>query len=109
MKKLSKNQSLHERRIDNPKNKYSLVISYKKEKEKVFEVFTLNAREADIQSKAKKIFYRVVREKSWIILHNIVKPYEQDRHNMRSKNGILTNYIKAPSDFHGFEYTYCIA
>lgn len=64
MKKLSKNQSIHEQCIANPRSTYSLVISWKENGNKNYSIHKVGARELDIQEKARKIFYRIVKEKS---------------------------------------------
>ena len=109
MKKLSKNQSIHEQRVSNPKYRYSLVISWKENGKKQFSIHTVWARELDIQSKAHKIFYRIVKEKSGLILHNIQKPFEQDIHNLKRKKWLFVESKKwiHNQNINSFEYTYC--
>ena len=107
MKKTSA-RSLHETRVNNPRHTYSMVVTWKNDREKEYEVVKLASRELDIHEKARKIFYRIVKEKTGILLHNLQKPYEQDRHDFTRKKGTLTRKaIKAPSSLHSFEYTYC--
>ena len=71
--------------VENKRYTYSLVVSWKEGGEKKFSIHKVGARELDIQEKARKIFYRIVKEKSGMILHNMQKPFEQDRHTMKKK------------------------
>lgn len=103
MKKIPSNKSLHERRVSNPRNQYQLVISYKEDMEKKYELIRVASRELDIQEKARKIFYRIVKEKSWIILHNLVKPFEQELHSYKRRKGKLEpkNNVEYERDIEG--------
>ena len=95
--------------VENKRYQYSLIISWKDSGKKEYEVYKVWARELDIQEKARKIFYRIVKEKSWMILHNIQKPFEQDRHNLKIKNWLFTESKKwiQNQNINNFEYTYC--
>lgn len=95
--------------VENKRYTYSLVVSWKEWTEKRFSIHKVWARELDIQKKARAIFYRIVKEESGMILHNIQKPFEQDRHNMKRKNWL---FIEDRQWFHNqninsFEYTFC--
>ncbi len=97
--------------VANPRKQYSLVISWCDNWKKMYESHKIASRELDIQSKARTIFYRIVKEKSGMILHNMQKPFEQDIHNIRRKKGIIVeskNWIHN-QNINNFEYTYCIA
>lgn len=108
MRKVSPH-TLHDIRVNNPRNTYSMVVTWKNDREKEYEFIKLSWRELDIHEKARKIFYRIVKEKTWILLHNLQKPFEQDKHNYKSNKWSMTRkVIKAPSSLHSFEYTYCI-
>lgn len=63
MKKTSA-RALHETRVNNPRHAYSMVVTWKNEKEKEYEVIRLAGRELDIHEKARRIFYKIVKEKS---------------------------------------------
>lgn len=95
--------------VENKRYTYSLVVSWKEGKEKKFSIHKVWARELDIQEKARKIFYRIVKEKSGMILHNMQKPFEQDIHNMKRKNWLFIESRKwiHNQNINSFEYTYC--
>mgnify|MGYP003424652762 CR=1 FL=1 len=50
MKKTSA-RSLHETRVNNPRHTYSMVVTWKNDREKEYEVVKLASRELDIQRK----------------------------------------------------------